>query len=106
MQLSRPAQLVPAHISNRDPSYLMVGGLVFTPCNEPYLASEYGQDYMTESPVSGRAVVRCRRVVGRRFPLRCFTHGGSKQNKLLSAARFRHVEVWYALRIKLNGPSQ
>ena len=26
-------------------------GLVFTPCCEPYLASEYGGDYDTDSPV-------------------------------------------------------
>lgn len=26
-------------------------GLIFTPCCEPYLSSEYGPDYVSESPV-------------------------------------------------------
>lgn len=51
VKLSKPTSLVPSHISNRDPSYFMVAGLVFTPCSEPYLISEYGSDYGTESPV-------------------------------------------------------
>lgn len=32
-------------------SYLIVAGLVFTPCSEPYLRSEYGEEFGTESPV-------------------------------------------------------
>ncbi|MEW5317074.1 MAG: hypothetical protein WDW38_008405 [Sanguina aurantia] len=49
--LSKPKALIPPHISNADPSYLIVGGLVFTVCLEPYLLSEYGSDYGTDSPV-------------------------------------------------------
>lgn len=49
--LTRPTQLVPPHLGNQDPSYFVVAGLVFTICNEPYLESEYGNDYTTESPV-------------------------------------------------------
>lgn len=49
--LSKPAALVPPHISNRDPSYFICGGLVFTAVCEPYLQSEYGSDYATDSPV-------------------------------------------------------
>jgi len=49
--LSKPAALVPPHISNRDPSYFIVAGLVFTVACEPYLQSEYGSDYATDSPV-------------------------------------------------------
>lgn len=50
-RLSKPNSLVPPHISNRDPSYFICAGLVFTVCCEPYLQSEYGGDYTTDSPV-------------------------------------------------------
>jgi hypothetical protein len=50
-RLSKPSRLVPAHISNKDPSYLVAGGLVFTVCTEPYLQSEYGGNYLNEAPV-------------------------------------------------------
>ncbi|GIM06582.1 hypothetical protein Vretimale_10808 [Volvox reticuliferus] len=49
--LSKPAALVPPHLSNRDPPYLIVGGLVFTTASEPYLQSEYGSDYGSDAPV-------------------------------------------------------
>eukprot|EP00879_Flechtneria_rotunda_P023146 GHRR01024471.1.p1 GENE.GHRR01024471.1~~GHRR01024471.1.p1 ORF type:complete len:335 (+),score=96.35 GHRR01024471.1:535-1539(+) len=49
--LSRPGVLIPAHLSNRDPSYFLVSGLVFTVACEPYLESEYGADWMSEAPV-------------------------------------------------------
>lgn len=49
--LSPPDSLVPTHLDGRDPSYLVVAGLVFTCCSEPYLASEYGGDYISDSPV-------------------------------------------------------
>jgi hypothetical protein len=39
---------VPAHISNKDPSYLVAGSLV---CTSPYLQSEYGGNYLNEAPV-------------------------------------------------------
>ena len=50
-RLSKPNQLVPPHIRNRDPSYFIVSGLVFTAVSEPYLMSEYGPEYGTSSPV-------------------------------------------------------
>ncbi|KAG2497712.1 hypothetical protein HYH03_004449 [Edaphochlamys debaryana] len=49
--LSKPKALVPPHLSNRDPPYLVVGGLVFTTASEPYLQSEYGSDYGSDAPV-------------------------------------------------------
>ncbi|GLI60058.1 hypothetical protein VaNZ11_001910 [Volvox africanus] len=49
--LSKPTALVPPHLSNRDPPYLIVGGLVFTTASEPYLQSEYGSDYGSDAPV-------------------------------------------------------
>lgn len=50
-RLSRPGTLIPPHLSNRDPSYFLVSGLVFTVVNEPYLASEYGNEWMADAPV-------------------------------------------------------
>eukprot|EP00884_Botryococcus_braunii_P000841 jgi/Botrbrau1/10758/Bobra.180_2s0023.1 len=49
--LSCPTPLVPLHLRGADPSYLIVAGLVFTACCAPYLESEYGGDYMSDSPV-------------------------------------------------------
>ncbi|KAK9820002.1 hypothetical protein WJX72_005011 [[Myrmecia] bisecta] len=49
--LVRPTSLVPLHLSGADPSFLVVAGLVFTPCCEPYLQSEYGPEYLSDSPV-------------------------------------------------------
>ena len=49
--LSRPSPLVPLHLGGADPAYLVVAGLVFTPASEPYLQSEYGADYVSDSPV-------------------------------------------------------
>ena len=49
--LSRPEPLVPLHLAGDDPQYLVVAGLVFTPASEPYLQSEYGPDYVSDSPV-------------------------------------------------------
>ncbi|GAX82217.1 hypothetical protein CEUSTIGMA_g9645.t1 [Chlamydomonas eustigma] len=51
LKLSKPEQLIPPHIGNADPSYFIVAGLVFSVCTEPYLQSEYGNDYGTQSPV-------------------------------------------------------
>lgn len=50
-RLSKPSDLVPAHLSNRNPSYFLVGGLVFTVACEPYLESEYGDKWSSEAPV-------------------------------------------------------
>ena len=44
VELAKPKPLVPAHIDNSDPDYLVVAGLVFTPASEPYLESEYGEE--------------------------------------------------------------
>jgi hypothetical protein len=43
--------LVPPHLSNRNPSYFLVGGLVFTVACEPYLQEEYGEHWLADSPV-------------------------------------------------------
>lgn len=51
IELGRTDSLVPLHLSGNDPSYLVVAGIVFTTCSEPYLHSEYGADYISESPV-------------------------------------------------------
>uniref|UniRef100_A0A1D2A691 PDZ domain-containing protein n=1 Tax=Auxenochlorella protothecoides TaxID=3075 RepID=A0A1D2A691_AUXPR len=51
IKLMRPDFLVPHHLFNKDPSYFVVAGLVFTNLTEPYLASEFGPDYLREAPV-------------------------------------------------------
>jgi hypothetical protein len=43
--------LVPHHLSGGDPSYIVLAGVVFTVCTEPYLLSEYGAEYHREAPV-------------------------------------------------------
>ena len=45
VRLGRPTQLVPQHIDGRDPSYYICAGLVFCALSEPYLRSEYGENY-------------------------------------------------------------
>ena len=47
----RPRLLVPLHLTNADPSFFVVAGIIFTVLSEPYLLSEYGVDYMSEAPV-------------------------------------------------------
>eukprot|EP00899_Mesostigma_viride_P020103 jgi/Mesvir1/28094/Mv04681-RA.2 len=56
--LSVPERLVPTRCAKDMPSYLVVGGLVFTACCEPYLREEYGEDYMFDSPVSLHILVQ------------------------------------------------
>ena len=51
VQLMRPRLLVPLHLTNADPSFFVVAGIIFTVLSEPYLLSEYGVDYMSEAPV-------------------------------------------------------
>ena len=51
VQLMRPRLLVPLHLTNSDPSFFVVAGIIFTVLSEPYLLSEYGVDYMSEAPV-------------------------------------------------------
>lgn len=43
--------LVPATNDLRRPEYLIVGGLVFVPLSEPFLKSEYGDDFESRAPV-------------------------------------------------------
>lgn len=50
--LSTPAPLVPPHLASRDPEYYVLSGLVFTAASEPYLASEYGADFLSLAPVA------------------------------------------------------
>lgn len=50
--LTAPSQLIPAHLASRDPSYYVCSGLVFTIACEPYLASEYGPDFLSLAPVA------------------------------------------------------
>jgi len=51
IKLSNPPRLVPCHLDGKQPQYLVISGLIFTVCCEPYLASEYGLDYASEAPV-------------------------------------------------------
>lgn len=51
VELMRPAALVPHHLNGKDPSYLVIAGVVFTVASEPYFQSEYGIDYIREAPV-------------------------------------------------------
>eukprot|EP00873_Tetraselmis_striata_P009409 jgi/Tetstr1/429673/TSEL_019570.t1 len=45
-----PAEpLVPVHMHDAAPSYLVAGGLVFTPLSQPYL-HEYGEDWYNAAP--------------------------------------------------------
>ncbi|OEH75383.1 putative trypsin [Cyclospora cayetanensis] len=43
--------LVPATNDLPRPEYLIVGGLVFVPLSEPFLKSEYGEDFESRAPV-------------------------------------------------------
>ncbi|GAB4817615.1 hypothetical protein N2152v2_004661 [Parachlorella kessleri] len=51
LELMRPNSLVPHHLHGRDPSFLVVAGIVFTVLTAPYLHSEYGEDFGREAPV-------------------------------------------------------
>ncbi|PRW56735.1 Protease Do-like 9 isoform A [Chlorella sorokiniana] len=51
IKLMRPNALVQHHLNGREPSYLVVAGIVFTVVTEPYLESEYGQEYGREAPI-------------------------------------------------------
>ncbi|KAK9842029.1 hypothetical protein WJX81_004728 [Elliptochloris bilobata] len=51
VRLASPDALVPLHLGGLGPSFLITAGIVFTVCCEPYLQSEYGADYVSESPV-------------------------------------------------------
>lgn len=49
VKLSEFRHLIPPHLQERKASYLLVGGLVFTACNDPYLIQRYGG--LSNSPV-------------------------------------------------------
>lgn len=49
--LMKPAPLIPHHLTGADPSYFILGGLVFTVVTVPYLESEYGSDFESDAPV-------------------------------------------------------
>ena len=42
---------LPIDITLRKPQYFIVGGLVFVPLTEPYLKSEYGEEFDYRTPV-------------------------------------------------------
>lgn len=50
VRLMRQNPLVPHHLSDQDPSYLSVAGLLFTALSVPYLRSEYGSDWARDAP--------------------------------------------------------
>jgi S1-C subfamily serine protease len=49
--LRAPTRLAPVHLSGAPPSYMVWGGLVFTPLNLPFLKSEYGKEWEFEAPL-------------------------------------------------------
>ncbi|KAL8440135.1 hypothetical protein Efla_005254 [Eimeria flavescens] len=50
-QVERVNLLVPATNDLPRPEYLIVGGLVFVPLSEPFLKSEYGDEFESRAPV-------------------------------------------------------
>jgi hypothetical protein len=51
LTLLSPHSLIPPHLADRDPSYYIISGLVFTVVTEPYLKSEFGADFTETAPV-------------------------------------------------------
>jgi hypothetical protein len=51
LTLLAPHSLIPPHLADRDPSYFIISGLVFTVVTEPYLKSEFGGDFTEMAPV-------------------------------------------------------
>ncbi|CAM6127525.1 unnamed protein product [Calypogeia fissa] len=49
--LKSPIRLVPVHIDGKQPSYLIVAGLVFTVVSQPFLESHFGVEYEANIPV-------------------------------------------------------
>jgi PDZ domain len=49
VELQEFRHLIPPHNRERKPSYLLVGGLVFTACSDPYLVQRYGS--LSNAPV-------------------------------------------------------
>eukprot|EP01137_Pigoraptor_chileana_P026877 Opistho-2@8799 len=51
LTLAAPNKLIPLYSDSLPPPYFIVAGLVFVPCSESYLKSEYGADYDFDAPV-------------------------------------------------------
>eukprot|EP00471_Norrisiella_sphaerica_P004880 CAMPEP_0184480848 /NCGR_PEP_ID=MMETSP0113_2-20130426/2346_1 /TAXON_ID=91329 /ORGANISM="Norrisiella sphaerica, Strain BC52" /LENGTH=657 /DNA_ID=CAMNT_0026859587 /DNA_START=158 /DNA_END=2131 /DNA_ORIENTATION=- len=51
IDLKSPPQLVPWYMYDRNPSYLVYSGLVFTPLSVPYLMAEFGHRWQRYAPV-------------------------------------------------------
>jgi hypothetical protein len=49
--LGRKSGLVPKTMFDQKPSYLVFGGLVFTPCSAPLLQAEYGNKWRLNAPI-------------------------------------------------------
>eukprot|EP00798_Chlamydomonas_sp_ICE-L_P008030 gene8030-1262_t len=45
-----PARLIPTHLDNKLPPFLVVSGLIFTRCSVPYMESVFGRGWVTHSP--------------------------------------------------------
>ncbi|KAF5734179.1 hypothetical protein HS088_TW16G00624 [Tripterygium wilfordii] len=51
IKLSSHRKLIPSHNKGRPPSYYIIAGFVFTSVSVPYLRSEYGEEYVYQTPV-------------------------------------------------------
>ena len=51
VELGSPTVLIPPFFTGTKPPYLIVAGLVFLACSEPYLRAEFGEDYEFDAPV-------------------------------------------------------
>jgi hypothetical protein len=51
VELGSPTVLIPPFFTGVKPPYLIVAGLVFLACSEPYLRAEFGDDYEFDAPV-------------------------------------------------------
>lgn len=52
IKLQNYKPLIPKHTKGRAPSYYIIGGIVFTSVTEPYLRSEFGDDFCHAAPPS------------------------------------------------------
>ncbi len=46
-----PPRLMPTHLDNARPPYLVVAGLVFTRCSVPYMEGAFGRAWVRVAPV-------------------------------------------------------
>lgn len=100
IKLMRPNALVPHHLGGADPSYLVVSGIIFTVLTEPYLASEYGDDYGSEAPIKLLALLlhthkrdSDQQVVVLNQVLACEATLGYEDQHNLQVLRFNGAEV-------------